>query len=304
MRRWLIPCIAAAFLAGAPVSAADAEDGDDAVIAMVNGMPVTAADFDRECRRAQREPDQGLNDFRSQVIDELILETLLYQEALRQELDRDPKIRKMMVNTLLKQDVYSTISTSDISEEQLRDYFDAHPEEFVVPEKVQIKRILIGVTELRGDNEARALAANLQAQAAVDPSRFKELAMAHSDGPYARRGGDLGFVSGEGKPGVEQAVVTVAFGLGTGQVSAVFETDQGFNVVYVPNRRERVERTFEQMRGSVLRKVKSVRYLELYEAFVADLSQGAAILRDEDAIEQLVPPPPAPGPPPVLPTAE
>jgi len=37
------------------------------------------------------------------------------------------------------------------------------------------------------------------------------------------------------------------------------------------NRRDRVERTFEQMKGSVLRKVKNERYKELYDKYVKDV---------------------------------
>ncbi len=254
-------------------------------LATVDGMAVGTNDFDRIAKRLRPRATGEVDDeFKQEVLDELLEETLLYQEALRQGIDRDPKIRKMMVNTLLKRDVYGTLDPNAITEDELRAYFDEHKDEFVVPEKVQIKRILIKVTDENARDEARKLAEDLRAQIQENPSKFKSLAQQHSKGPYARRGGDLGFVSAKGKPGIDQAVIDAAFKLQKGEVSEVLETDDGYNVILVPNRRDRVERTFEQMRGSVLRKVKSDRYNELYDSYVGKLREGAEIEVDEAAL--------------------
>ena len=92
------------------------------------------------------------------------------------------------------------------------------------------------------------------------------------------------FVTSKGKPGVPEVVDTEAFKLKKGGVSEVFAADDGWNIVYVPNRRDRVERTFDQMRGSVQRKVKSERYKKLFEDYVGGLKEGAEI----DVNESLV----------------
>jgi peptidyl-prolyl cis-trans isomerase C len=254
-------------------------------LATINKMEVGTNDFDRVAKRMRPRAGAITDEFKTEVMDELVNETLLYQEALRQGIDRDPKIRKMMVNTLLKKDVYGTLDPDSITEEELKAYFEEHKEDFVVPEKVQIKRILLKVTDSRPREEARTLAADLQEQIASNPTSFKALAQEHSQGPYARRGGDLGFVGQKGKPGIDQILIDAAFEMDKGDVSDVVETDDGFNILYVPNRRERVERTFEQMRGSVLRKVKSDRYNELYDAYVGRLESDAKIVKDDVAVD-------------------
>ena len=209
---------------------------------------------------------------------------LLYLEALRQGIDKDPKIQKLMVNTLLKQEVYSQVRTSEISEDDLRAYFEENKEDFVVPAKVQIKRILVKPTADEDSAAARRRAEEVRAAVVANPSDFKSLAQRHSKGPYARRGGDMGFVQAEGKPGVDPDVVAQAFALGGTGVSEVFETRDGFNIVYVPNKRDRVDRTFVQMRGSVMRKLKSDRYKALYDGYVAGLREGAAVELDDEFI--------------------
>jgi len=253
-------------------------------LATVNKQEIGTTDFDRVAKRMRPRAGAITDEFKQEVMDELVNETLLYQEALRQGIDRDPKIRKMMVNTLLKRDVYGTLDPDAITEDELRAYFDEHKDDFVVPEKVQIKRILIKVSESRPREDARVLAEDLAQQVADNPTAFKALAQENSQGPYARRGGDLGFVGQKGQPGIDQALIDAAFEMEKGEVSEAIETDDGFNVLYVPNRRERVERTFEQMRGSVLRKVKSDRYNQLYDDYVGNLEASAKIDIDSEAV--------------------
>ena len=218
--------------------------------------------------------------FRS-VLDGLVEEKLLYGEALRKGLDKDPKVQKVMVNTLLREDVYTTVKNSDFTDEVLQAYYEEHKSEFVVPEKVQIKRILVKITDARPDDAAKTEAERIRGEVTKAPDSFKDLAAKYSEDPYKRRGGDVGFVSKEGKPGLDPAVVDKAFSLETGAVSEVFKSADGYNIVQVAARREQVERTFQQMKGSVLRKVKNDKMKELYDAYVAKLKQGATIQVDE-----------------------
>jgi len=282
---------AVSFAGGAP--SADAI-GDP--IGTVNGLPIGSKEFDQMAMRQMGRDGTVTEASRRDIMDRLVDEKLLYQEAVRRGIDKDPKIQKMMVNTLLKQVVYSDVRTTDIGDEDLQSYFDEHKEDFVVPEKVQIKRILVKADQAGQDAAAlKAAADRIHAEVAAHTDDFKNLAQRYSKGPYARRGGDMGFVTRTGKPGVSSEIVEAAFNLAKGEVSVPFETADGWNIVYVPNRRERVERTFEQMRGSVLRKVKSERYKSLYDGFVDGLKGGANIdVKDEAYLTRAIESPAAP----------
>jgi peptidyl-prolyl cis-trans isomerase C len=252
----------------------------------VDGMPFGTKEFDTMAARQVGRDGTLAPEVRGEIVDQLVDEKLLYMEARRRGIDKDPKIQKMMVNTLLKQEVYGAVRTSEIRESELREYFEVHKEDFVVPAKVQIKRILVTTQEGEDAAATRQRADDVRQGVMANPADFKSLAQRHSKGPYARRGGDMGFVTHEGKPGVDPKVVEQAFALPADQdVSDIFETDDGLNIVYVPNRRERVERPFEAMRGSVLRKVKSDKYRQLYDDYVAGLRTGAQIELDQGMID-------------------
>ena len=265
----------------------DDADGEDAGVplAKVNGMQVASGAFEQQAARKAPEDGEALSaEERKEVLDKLIDDKLLYQAALQKGLDKDPKVQKVMVNTLLREVVYGNVRNSDFTDEELQAFYEANKEDFVVPEKVQIKRILIKVSDERPEGAAKAEAERVRGEVAAAPESFKDLAAKHSEDPYRRRGGDVGFVPRSGKPGLDPEVVETAFTLSQGDVSDVFKTSEGYNIVMVANRRDRVERTFQQMKGSVLRKVKNERLKELYEAYVAELRQGAAIEIDEAAL--------------------
>ncbi len=251
-------------------------------LATVNGVVVGSKEFEQAAaRKAPASGDSLSAEEKKEVLDSLVEEKLLYAEALRKGLDKDPKVQKVMVNTLLREDVYSTVKNSDFTDEMLQAYYEEHKSEFVVPEKVQIKRILIKVTDARPDDAAKQEAERIRGEVSKSPDSFKDLAAKYSEDPYKRRGGDVGFVSKDGKPGLDPAIVDKAFTLETGAVSEVFKTADGYNVVQVAARREQVERTFQQMKGSVLRKVKNDKMKELYDGYVAKLKQGADIKVDD-----------------------
>lgn len=261
-------------------------------LADVNGLVVGSNEFDDAYSRTMR-PQQGETQdeqaLKKEVLDRLVADKVLYQEALRQGLDKDPKIQRMMINTLLRKDVYGAIKNNDISDEELNKYFEEHKNEFIVPEKVQVKRILLRVDSPDKDAEVKAKAEALLAEVKKTPDSFKDVAIRDSQDAFARRGGDMGFISKEGKPGIDQAVIDEAFKLNQGDISGVFKSSEGYNIVQAVNKRERVERTFEQMKGAVLRKLKAEKSKSIQDEYVAKLKSTAKITIDEEKLKSYQP---------------
>ena len=269
---------------GGKVSAPSADAGE--TLATVNGLKVGSEDFKAAAARKVPADGKALSlDEKKDVLKRLVDEKLLYQAALKEGLDKDPKVQKVMVNTLLREAVYAKVKNSDFTDEVLQGYFDENRDDFVVPEKVQIKRILVKGTDERPDDKAKAEADRLHGKLAKDASQFKDLASNHSEGPYKRRGGDVGFVPADGKPGLDKAIVDEAFKLGVGEISGVFKTDEGYNIVLAANKRDKVERTFQQMKGYVLRKIKNEKLKSLYEGYVDDLREGASIATEDAKLD-------------------
>jgi parvulin-like peptidyl-prolyl isomerase len=268
-------------------AAAPSEEDVGTVLATVGDIQIGSKEWQMIAARKTPADGQALTtEEKEQVLNDLIEQKLLYLHARSKGVDRDPKVQKLMVQTLMRNEVYSTVRNSDFKAEELQAYFEEHREDFVVPEKVQVRRIHVKVGDKRSADEAKALLESLRGQVVKNPEKFKTIARDNSEDPYRKRGGDLGFVAKEGKPGVPTEVTDKAFAMKVGDLSEVFEGGGGYNLITVVNRRERVERTYEQMKASVLRKMKAERFRTLYKNYVTNIrgdysvDQKNALLED------------------------
>jgi peptidyl-prolyl cis-trans isomerase C len=198
-------------------------------------------------------------------------DALLYQQAAALGLATHPDIQKMMVTTLLHERVYSELEAGTGDEAKLKEYFEAHRESFATPARVHLLRILLPpFEEVRGP-ALEAKARRLHSELTASTDRFAALARQHSRGPYREQGGDVGFITAEGKGGVDAAIVSFAFEATPGGPPALLETEEGWNIVWVTEAAERFEPDFEAVRHTVARRFNAVRQRALYSAYIDEL---------------------------------
>ena len=97
----------------------------------------------------------------------------------------------------------------------------------------------------------------------------------------------MGLFSRQGRAGLSPAVVDKAFSMEPGTVSEPFFSDGGYHIIATIVRRDQVERTFEQMKGAVLRRAKGERQKKLFDETVAELRKGATVEVNTDKLESL-----------------
>jgi len=71
----------------------------------------------------------------------------------------------------------------------------------------EAKDLVEGAPKPVKDGVPKADAEKLRKEVAAKPDTFKDVAAKFSEDMYKRRGGDVGFVSKDGKPGLDQAIV-------------------------------------------------------------------------------------------------
>lgn len=128
--------------------------------------------------------------------------------------------------------------------------YKAQPQRFAMDEAVKARHILVA----GHSDEARSKAQALHQQL-VDGADFAELAKQESaDKSSGARGGDLGFFArGKMVEPFEQA----AFALKKGELSGVVESQFGFHIVRVDDRRPAGQRPFEEVRDELIAEVQT-----------------------------------------------
>jgi len=169
----------------------------------------------------------------------------------------------------------------NVTEEDARQYYSENQQQFDIPEQVKASHILIkpdtsdpNVEPALAKAAAKAKAEKLLNQI-KDGADFAELAKANSDCPSSVRGGDLGYFSrGRMVPAFEEA----AFALGVGQVSDVVETQFGYHVIKVTDKKEAATKTFEEVKDNLVAMLTAKRQGELAEQYIESLKAEANIV--------------------------
>jgi hypothetical protein len=123
------------------------EGEKSAVIARVGEHAITVADFERYLSdRPVSARSPSLKEDVAKRLNALILEKVLYQEALRLKLDQDPDIRQMLNQKLIDEQINQKEWNREISEEELQAYYDKHQHEFNRPAQVRVADIFIAAS--------------------------------------------------------------------------------------------------------------------------------------------------------------
>lgn len=283
------------------------------VFAVVGGVVVTGADYERAYRQAvrqkyyHRQPPQGeVNALRREVGDALIHRVLLLAEAKRRGLTYDaakvdkaiaehdtryagnPQWRQRRESLLpeLKrhlgeQDVLERLQASvragpPASDAQAKAYYDAHREKFTEPAKVDVSVILLSVAPSSPQvawDKAREEAVRIAAQLKAGAD-FAETARLRSADPSAARGGNLGYLHRGMLPEPVQKVVD---GLQPGAISAPVTVLEGVAILRLEGRQLAKALSFSEVKARAAALWERERSEKQWTEFLSRLRAGAAI---------------------------
>jgi peptidyl-prolyl cis-trans isomerase C len=233
-------------------------------------------------------------------VDELVVEELLYQEALRLKLDQAPdtrqRVREIMNQKLFEEQIRNKVKQLTISQPELQTYYDAHLAEFNRPEEVRVADLFIAVPKDATDDQRTELKKKAEAALAEalatenQRAGFLRLIRKYSDQPEKYAKGDTGFFSAEGKPGeIDPKIVEAAFKLEkNGDISpAVIEASDGYHIIMQNGKRPAFNKPLEQVARYLERRIKNDELQKKREELIQELRAKAKIVMDEKMLAQI-----------------
>jgi len=188
------------------------------VLAVVDGREITQDDLYELLQSIGQNAGNFQNEEgQKQLVNELVMQELLYSDALAHGLEKDAEFTsalERMQRTLLKQYALNKLLTSiQITDEEAEAYFESHKSLFKKPETASASHILV-------PTEAEASSILDEINAGLD---FKEAAGKYSNCPSKAEGGSLGeFTRGRMVPEFDKVVFTMKDGEITGPVKTQF----------------------------------------------------------------------------------
>lgn len=232
-----------------------------------------------------------------EMLDNLIRQELLMQEARRRRLDKDPEVQatleKLMVQKLVRTVTESSVEKLD--EAEVRKAYEAHLDEYVRPERVRVSHLLIAADRAnpkRAQKKAEAiqLLAELKAQQGSNAHAFEARARVRSEDLSSRdMGGDLGSRTKEELEALTAPeLAQAAFALRTvGELSGVIETDKGFHLLVLQARHAKSEQRFESVRGRLENRLLAERRTRALDTFITEMRAKAKVEIFEKSMEKL-----------------
>lgn len=304
----------------------------DTVFARLNGHDIAAAEFDREARESFRrkfyhgkppenEVDQMLRLVGQQLIDDRLLEAAALArktpvdakavEAEVAQIDRRnsahpqwaadrasvlPEIGKLVESRQRKRNLENEIRKVVATDQEVRAHYEQRPELFTEPARNKVSVILLAVEPAAGADAWET--ARKEATALLERARqgedFASLAKAHSKGPNADNGGELGFVHGGTlAPQVEEELAKVK----VGEVVGPIMTLEGHGVFRLDDRQPARLMPFDAVRDRARDLLVRDRSDAQWKGFLDGL-RAAARLEIGPAFQRIMalPLPASPGP--------
>ena len=252
-------------------------------IARVDGRLITIEDMER---RIEAVPDyargiyQGEEGLRN-LLDEMVKTEILYLEAKKEGLDRDPAYvtmvndyRKFALVSLMLDRMVS--SHTAVSDREARDYYEKHRESFTMPRQIRASHILVK-TESEAEDILRKI------RKGVD---FKKLARERSiDINTADNGGDVGFFApGEMSPEFEK----VAFSLSKGEVSRPVKSRLGYHIIKVTDIRAKRVLPFSKVRGDIIQRIREEKEQAVFNSYLEKVRGKYEISINEERFREFL----------------
>jgi peptidyl-prolyl cis-trans isomerase C len=256
--------------------------------------------------------DFELAEIQKKVLESLIDEELLYQEGSRRGIKIDEKAiddsiadlkkrfsgeetfqnalkranideatlkarveKGMIVRKFIDQEF---TAKTRVSEKEIRDYYETHPDLFQMPEQVRASHILLKVDAGAGEGdraEARIKMTDIRKRLEKGED-FAALATEFSQCPSAQKGGDLGYFR---RGQMVKPFAAAAFALNPGEISEVVETQFGYHLIKLTDKKPETTIGYEESKEKLNRFLMGAKVREETGSYVKNLKQEAKVER-------------------------
>ena len=208
--------------------------------------------------------------------DEAKFQQALAQEGMSMDDLRRQLERQMVIEQVRRQEVGSKLT---ITEEEARQYYARHPEDFTDPAAVTLREIFVEVPSTEGnvnvarDEEGQKKIADARARV-LKGDDFAKVAAEMSDSPSKANGGIIGpFAHSEMSPQLQQMVDKMK----PGEITQAIRTPRGYQIFKLESVKVQALQPFDSVRDLISEKVAGARTQIEMRKFLSRLRTQAII---------------------------
>ncbi|MGA7745045.1 MAG: peptidyl-prolyl cis-trans isomerase [Polyangia bacterium] len=228
-----------------------------------------------------------------ELLESLVQSEALYQEARRLGYDRDPAIKREMVNHMLQKEVDAQVNSQIINDGDVEQYYQAHANEFSRPDQVRFVQIVV-----KDRNKALKVAAETRALPKGNVEALRALVARDSEDEASRlRGGEVGTID-RNTSTLPKVVVDAAFALAqVHDVSDPVQTERGYTIIVLTQKQPGVSKSLAEAKQEILSRLTSEARQQKRAALTAEIRKRTKIEIDEAQLASFTLPLAGPGHP-------
>jgi len=257
------------------LSAGGCGDKKDTVVS-IGSKSLTIKDIDARMSKLPERYKEIVKVNRKDFVDDIVMDELLYAEALRTGVDSEKEVKevieeakkKIVIAKYLKDHIEDKVKADDV---EIRSYYDSNLDEFKTPEVLRASHIM-----LRSEDEARSVSESLRAG-----SDFAKLAESRSIDSLAGAGGDIGyFVRGQVDPEFEK----VAVNLREGEISGVVKTRSGYHIIKLTERKNPSYESYDAVKDRIKQGILAAKKKKVFNDLVSELKKKYKVTVNYDLL--------------------
>jgi peptidyl-prolyl cis-trans isomerase C len=258
---------------------------DDDVVAKIGDRKITISEFNKMLGYLDSEKQKVIEknpQLKENILQQYIQGIVISNLAKKKGFDKNPELKEQL--ELLKDNIIAieylkkeVTNKVEVSEEDIKAYYESHKDEFKTPEMVRSRHILIKTDPSASDNDKKK--AKEKADEILKKIKagedFAKLASDVSDDTGSKpKGGELGFFpKGRMVPSFEDA----AFSLKPGEVSGIVETQFGYHIIKVEEKKEPGMEPFDTAKEKIKQKLLQERTKTKVTEFIEKTMKEANI---------------------------
>lgn len=275
----------------------NAESDADVERALAEATPQIIADAINELLLVQRGQDMGISMDDAQFTeivtnikeqnniesDEQFQQVLSGEGMTMDDLQRAME-RQMIISQVQQYEIINKVVMTDF---EIREYYDTHPEEYRTPARVTLREILIAAPE--GDRPPQvdqALVARAEAarQRILSGETFASVAADSSDAPSKANGGLIGPLDEEE---LAPAVRELFREMEVGDISQLLNTSIGYQFLQFESFTEATRQPLEEVRQDISNRVFNERRSVELASYMANLREQAIVEWKSEELQQV-----------------
>lgn len=289
----------------------EAKDNSFAVLSLkdryANDLILTtllSQEFDKRDIKATPEEVQAKKDQviaqvgSKEQLDNILKHNNVSEEKFNSDMEKEIKIDKLV----------SALGIKEVSDSEVRDYYNKNSEQFNVPERVKVSHILFDENPeiikrkiVEADKNANLSAEEIDkkvaseiakkktlinevlAKAKANPKDFAKLAKQYSDDKgSAEKGGDLGYIAAQM---VVKEFADAAFSQKIGVVGSPVKTQFGTHIIIVYDKAKAGVQPFEQVKNDLKNYLNQKRKGEEFRTYIESLKDNAKIEYIDESLD-------------------